>query len=287
MTTLLRLNVNFRPSFAKQRGIFVTNRLLNVRIRRVRRLVTRVRDFTRVNSTVSRPIHACSDNVRVHLTFDITATHHPSVLVISRTLSINSTCFRRGDFSHVHGFHGTNAALLVISRSHSTVRSVYSATVLLRNKHVTVHNGPRRIVSCCGTVLTRHRNRAIHRRVLTGNRIRAVSNANRTKVLDIHLLSTRNHSIRITRINRPVILRIRTRIHRSVRQLVLKFVVGSHLNRTVCNVGARHLSGTVASLATNRHIAFQFTFSVHLNGNGCSVTLDLSQLSSRLSHGFR
>lgn len=125
------------------------NRVLNLAGRRVRRGCSRVMSFTSVNSCVGRPIGACSDKVFIELTFTIRTRVGTGVIVLSRTLTINSIFFGRGYCTHLSRLQTSKTTVLLISRSVSSVVRFYDSTVLLSQKRRGFVNPSSRTTGCC------------------------------------------------------------------------------------------------------------------------------------------
>lgn len=152
VTPLLRLNTNFSPGCSNGRGVFLCNTVLNCSERCVRSGCSRVIRFSRLNGFVGIPLGGCSSNVGTELNFSVTATIRPSILVLSRILSMNSTGFHAGDLGGIRSVFRGNMAILFISRDVSRIGTVYSATVLLSRNGVVTRNSISAISGVCSRV---------------------------------------------------------------------------------------------------------------------------------------
>lgn len=146
----VRLNINFGPRLANQRGICLGKTLLNFAERRISTVCSSVIRFTRLSRFVSRGLGGCSSNVRIHLTFSITVGTRKSVLILSRILTINSRTFRQGYGSCFARVGGSPAgAIVLIARSVDTIGQCYAHTVFVRSNIITTVNSHRAITRGC------------------------------------------------------------------------------------------------------------------------------------------
>lgn len=150
VTSLLRINANFRPRVAKQRGVCVGNSVVKVAGTRVAHGLSRVITFTNIRGCVSAPMGHCSSNVAIQLKFTVTTRLRPRVLIISRILTINSTRFRGGTVNGVRSISGKRKqAILFIDRGVTTMEDLYAGKVYLRGNATICRKAIRSTVSCC------------------------------------------------------------------------------------------------------------------------------------------
>lgn len=149
ITTLLRLATNFSVRVANERGVCLGNCILNLRSDCVGRVRRGVVSFTRLKSCVSRPMEACSDNVGVHLNFTVGIGVRPSILIISRTLSINSTAFGGGYGGGVGRVVRDNMAMLCMDRGTTSIGRVYTHSVFLGGKAIVFSKPASRALEIC------------------------------------------------------------------------------------------------------------------------------------------
>lgn len=141
VSAMLSLGAGFQPDLTGADNIFLNGIYLGHRRDEIEAKFDEIVEFAEIGEFIDVPVRTYSSGMKARLAFSIAASIQPEILIVDELLGVGDIKFREKSTRRMKEMMAESKALVVVSHSMSTIRSLCSRVVWL-DKGSLVANGP-------------------------------------------------------------------------------------------------------------------------------------------------
>jgi ABC-type polysaccharide/polyol phosphate transport system ATPase subunit len=141
VSALLTLGAGFQGELTGGDNIFINGVFLGLRLEEVKVRYQEIVDFSGLQEVIDMPLRTYSSGMRARLAFSIAAAVEPEILIVDELMGVGDRRFREKSTERMKEMVARSRALIVVSHSMDTIRSLCSHVILLSHGRLTAQ-GP-------------------------------------------------------------------------------------------------------------------------------------------------
>lgn len=141
VSALLSIGVGFQADLTGRDNIFLNGIFLGYTRNEIRGRFEEIVEFSELKEVIDLPVRTYSSGMRARLAFSIAASIKPEILIIDEVMGVGDRNFTRKSTARMKEMISESKALVVVSHSMHTIRSLCSRVIWL-DHGMLVANGP-------------------------------------------------------------------------------------------------------------------------------------------------
>ena len=141
VSALLALGAVFQADLTGRDNIFLNGIYLGYTMAQIRGKYREILEFSELEEFIDLPVRTYSSGMRARLAFSIAASIRPEIMIIDELMGVGDIKFRQKSTAKMKELMSESKAMVVVSHSMSTIRSLCSRAVWL-DKGKMVAEGP-------------------------------------------------------------------------------------------------------------------------------------------------
>lgn len=133
VAALLELGAGFNPEFTGRENVFLSGAVLGINKVEMEKRFDEVVSFADVGEFIEQPVKTYSSGMMMRLAFAVNTCVDPEILIVDEALSVGDAPFQAKCFRRLRKLIDEGTTLLFVSHDISTVRSICSRALWLKN----------------------------------------------------------------------------------------------------------------------------------------------------------
>jgi len=131
ISALLTLGAGFQQDLTGRDNIFLSGIYLGHRMEDIRGRFNEIVAFSELEEAIDLPVRTYSTGMRARLAFSIAASIQPEILILDELMGVGDLKFQKKSAARMKELIAASKALVVVSHSMSTIRSLCTRAVWL------------------------------------------------------------------------------------------------------------------------------------------------------------
>ena len=133
LASLLEVGTGFHPDLSGRENIFLNGAILGMSKREINTKLEEIVEFSGVKKYIDTPVKRYSSGMQVRLAFAVAAHLEPDIMIVDEVLAVGDAEFQEKCIGKMKTVSGEGRTVLFVSHSMSTIRSLCSRGILLKN----------------------------------------------------------------------------------------------------------------------------------------------------------
>ena len=136
VAALLELGSGFNPEFTGRENVYLNASMLGLVQKEIDAKFDEISDFADIGDFLEQPIKTYSSGMLMRLAFAVNTCINPEILIVDEALSVGDAPFQSKCFKRLRQLIEDGTSILFVSHDISTVRSICSRALWLKNGRV-------------------------------------------------------------------------------------------------------------------------------------------------------
>jgi len=136
VAALLELGSGFNPEFTGRENVFLNTSVLGLSTAETDQRFDEIADFADIGEFIDQPVKTYSSGMLMRLAFAVNTCVEPDILIVDEALGVGDAPFQSKCFKRLRNLINLGTTVLFVSHDISTVRSVCSRALWLKQGHV-------------------------------------------------------------------------------------------------------------------------------------------------------
>ena len=136
VSALLKLGAGFQNDLTGRDNIFLNGVFLGLHLEEIHGRDREIVDFAGLEEVIDLPLRTYSSGMRARLAFSIASAIQPEILIVDELMGVGDRGFMQKSTDRMKEMIARSRALVVVSHTMDTIRSLCSHAVLLRKGQV-------------------------------------------------------------------------------------------------------------------------------------------------------
>lgn len=133
VAALLELGSGFNPEFTGRENVYLSASMLGLRHEEIEAKFDEIAGFADIGAFLDQPVKIYSSGMLMRLAFAVNTCINPEVLIVDEALSVGDAPFQSKCFKRLRQLIDNGTSVLFVSHDISTVRSICSRALWLKN----------------------------------------------------------------------------------------------------------------------------------------------------------
>ena len=135
VAALLELGSGFNPEFTGRENVYLSASMLGLRHEEIEDKFDEIAAFADIGDFLEQPVKIYSSGMLMRLAFAVNTCINPEVLIVDEALGVGDAPFQSKCFKRLRQLIDDGTSVLFVSHDISTVRSICSRALWLKNGH--------------------------------------------------------------------------------------------------------------------------------------------------------
>jgi lipopolysaccharide transport system ATP-binding protein len=135
VAALLELGSGFNPEFTGRENVYLSASMLGLRHEEIDAKFDEIAAFADIGAFLDQPVKIYSSGMLMRLAFAVNTCVNPQILIVDEALSVGDAPFQAKCFKRLRQLIDSGTSVLFVSHDISTVRSICSRALWLKNGH--------------------------------------------------------------------------------------------------------------------------------------------------------
>ena len=135
VAALLELGSGFNPEFTGRENVYLSASMLGLHHEEIEDKFDEIAAFADIGDFLDQPVKIYSSGMLMRLAFAVNTCINPEVLIVDEALSVGDAPFQSKCFKRLRQLIADGTSVLFVSHDISTVRSICSRALWLKNGH--------------------------------------------------------------------------------------------------------------------------------------------------------
>jgi ABC-type polysaccharide/polyol phosphate transport system ATPase subunit len=149
VSAILELGTGFNAEFSGRENIYLGGLCLGMARKEIDAKIDSIIDFSELRDFIDQPFKTYSSGMKCRLTFAVSISVDPDILIIDEALSVGDAKFQRKCFNKIEDFRRLGKTILFVSHDQNVLTSFCSRAMLLEGGRIITDDQP-------GTVVKRY-----------------------------------------------------------------------------------------------------------------------------------
>jgi len=227
-----------------------------------------------------------SSGMQMRLAFSVATAHRPDVLIIDEALSVGDTYFQHKSFDRIRVFRELGTTLLIVSHDKAAIQAVCDRAILLNNGEIALEGAPETVMDYYNALLSAREAVRIDQEKDSSGRIQTRSGTAAVKTESVQLLDENDTALEQAKVGQQVTLRVITKVHTDVDQLVMGYVIKDRLGQTIYGTNSFYLKQTLQHLKAGELVTFNASFAANLGECSYSISIALHESDTHIGQNY-
>lgn len=286
VAALLELGIGFHPDFTGRQNVYMAAQLLGFSGAEIERLMPDIEAFAEIGDYIDEPVRVYSSGMQMRLAFSVATAHRPDVLIIDEALSVGDAYFQHKSFDRIRVFRDLGTTLLIVSHDKAAIQAVCDRAILLNNGEIALEGAPEAVMDYYNALLSAREAVRIDQAKDSSGRIQTRSGTAAVKTESVHLLDENDAALEQVKVGQQVTLRVITKVHTDVDQLVMGYVIKDRLGQTIYGTNSFYLKQTLQHLKAGELVTFNASFAANLGEGSYSISIALHESDTHIGQNY-
>ncbi|MDO9023590.1 ABC transporter ATP-binding protein [Zwartia sp.] len=286
VAALLELGIGFHPDFTGRQNVYMAAQLLGFSGAEIERLMPDIEAFAEIGDYIDEPVRVYSSGMQMRLAFSVATAHRPDVLIIDEALSVGDAYFQHKSFDRIRVFRELGTTLLIVSHDKAAIQAVCDRAILLNNGEIALEGAPEAVMDYYNALLSAREAVRIDQAKDSSGRIQTRSGTAAVKTESVQLLDENDTALEQVKVGQQVTLRVITKVHTDVDQLVMGYVIKDRLGQTIYGTNSFYLKQTLQHLKAGELVTFNASFAANLGEGSYSISIALHESDTHIGQNY-
>ncbi|HXS75137.1 MAG TPA: ABC transporter ATP-binding protein [Terracidiphilus sp.] len=147
VSAILELGTGFNPEFSGRENIYFGGLCLGMTRKQIDSRIDSIIDFSELRDFIDQPFKTYSSGMKCRLTFAVSISVNPEILIIDEALSVGDAKFQRKCFNKIEDFRRCGKTILFVSHDQNVLTSFCSRAMLLEKGRIIADDKPATVVN--------------------------------------------------------------------------------------------------------------------------------------------
>lgn len=286
VAALLELGMGFHPDFTGRQNTFMAGQLLGMSIEEISNLMPEIEAFAEIGDYMDQPVRVYSSGMQMRVAFSVATARRPDVLIIDEALSVGDAYFQHKSFERIRQFRKQGTTLLIVSHDRWAIQSICDKAILLSGGHLAKEGAPEEVMDYYNALMAESENSTITQIKTETGRTQTISGTGEARIEQIGLYNAQGEQLTLVDVGELVELRIQVRIHASIPQLVLGYMIKDRFGQPMFGTNTWHTEQIVGGCEKNDLVEYSIQFPMNLGTGSYSIAIALTETQSHVSRNF-
>ena len=286
VAALLELGIGFHPDFTGRQNVHMAGQLLGFSAVDIEHLMPEIEAFAEIGDYLDEPVRVYSSGMQMRLAFSVATARRPDVLIIDEALSVGDAYFQHKSFDRIRAFRELGTTLLIVSHDKAAIQAVCDRAILLNNGEIALEGAPEEVMDYYNALLSDREALRINQATASDDRIQTRSGTAAVTTESVQLLDENDTALEQVNVGQRVTLRVTTKVHADVEQLVMGYVIKDRLGQTIYGTNSFYLKQTLHHLKTNECVTFNANFAANLGEGSYSISIALHESDTHIGQNY-
>lgn len=286
VAALLELGMGFHPDFTGRQNTFMAGQLLGMSIEEISNLMPEIEAFAEIGDYMDQPVRVYSSGMQMRVAFSVATARRPDVLIIDEALSVGDAYFQHKSFERIRQFRKQGTTLLIVSHDRWAIQSICDKAILLSGGHLAKEGAPEEVMDYYNALMAESENSTITQIKTENGRTQTISGTGEARIEQIGLYNAQGEQLTLVDVGELVELRIQVRIHTSIPQLVLGYMIKDRFGQPMFGTNTWHTEQIVGGCEKNDLVEYSIQFPMNLGTGSYSIAIALTETQSHVSRNF-
>lgn len=286
VAALLELGMGFHPDFTGRQNTFMAGQLLGMSIEEISNLMPEIEAFAEIGDYMDQPVRVYSSGMQMRVAFSVATARRPDVLIIDEALSVGDAYFQHKSFERIRQFRKQGTTLLIVSHDRWAIQSICDKAILLSGGHLAKEGAPEEVMDYYNALMAESENSTITQIKTENGRTQTISGTGEARIEQIGLYNAQGEQLTLVDVGELVELRIQVRIHASIPQLVLGYMIKDRFGQPMFGTNTWHTEQIVGGCEKNDLVEYSIQFPMNLGTGSYSIAIALTETQSHVSRNF-
>lgn len=286
VAALLELGMGFHPDFTGRQNTFMAGQLLGMSIEEISNLMPEIEAFAEIGDYMDQPVRVYSSGMQMRVAFSVATARRPDVLIIDEALSVGDAYFQHKSFERIRQFRKQGTTLLIVSHDRWAIQSICDKAILLSGGQLAKEGAPEEVMDYYNALMAESENSTITQIKTEDGRTQTISGTGEARIEQIGLYNAQGEQLTLVDVGELVELRIQVRIHASIPQLVLGYMIKDRFGQPMFGTNTWHTEQIVGGCEKNDLVEYSIQFPMNLGTGSYSIAIALTETQSHVSRNF-
>lgn len=286
VSALLELGIGFHPYLTGRQNAFMAGSLIGLTRDDVARLMPEIEAFAEIGEYIDQPVRVYSSGMQARLAFSVATAVRPDVLIVDEVLSVGDAYFQHKSFERIRQFRKQGTTLLIVSHDRWAIQSICDRAILLAGGSLAKEGTPEEVMDYYNALIAERENPTVTQIKIENGRTQTISGTGEAQVEQIGLYNSQGEQVELVDVGEFVELRIQVRIHTSIPQLVLGYMIKDRLGQPMFGTNTWHTDQIVEGCKKNDLVKYSIRFHMNLGSGSYSISTALTETLSHVTRNF-
>lgn len=289
VAAILELGMGFNADLTGRENVRHVAGLMGHSLQEIEEAMPAIEGFAEVGEYFDQPIRTYSSGMQMRVAFAVVTAWRPDVLIIDEALSVGDSYFQHKSFDRIRQFKQEGSALLFVSHSMDSVRTLCDRAILLVNGSVLKDGLPDEVADYYNALVAERENNklTLEQKRNKDGWLLTRSGTGEVVVTDIGLFDADAGSeVRLARVGQRLVIRLSAQVRKDVSKLVLGYMVRDKLGHVVWGTNTWHTRQILEDLHAGDAVEYEFPFECALGPGSYSVSPALVSTDTHLVDNY-
>jgi lipopolysaccharide transport system ATP-binding protein len=275
IAAILELGMGFNPDYTGRQNVFHALGLMGHQHAEIAATLDDIAGFSELGTYFDQPLRVYSSGMHMRLAFSVATAFRPDILIVDEALSVGDAYFQHKSFDRIKAFQKEGTTLILVSHDRMALLSLCDRAILLHNGAVAKDGDPEAVLDYYNALLSDASDASIETRELSDGRIQTSSGSKKVTIEAVSLVNARGDSVDTLDVGESVTIRVRTRVHQPVDNLVLGYSIKDRFGQTLYGTNTHYTAQSLEHVLPGDVFDFSIAFEAHFGEGSYSVALAL------------
>jgi lipopolysaccharide transport system ATP-binding protein len=266
IASLLEVGTGFNSELTGRENIFLNGSILGMKSKAIEKKFNEIVDFSGIEKFIDTPVKRYSSGMYVRLAFAVAAHIDADIMILDEILAVGDAEFQKkclGKMDDVAKNYGRT--ILFVSHNISQVKNLCRTGILL-------DNGKVNLIGNINEVANRYFKHNMNNNIIDMTNSKPAYYSGSLDIINLELVNSINNEFAVN-FDDPMIMKIRYKINREVKNMFFSITFSSMEMVTLCNIPS-YTSGMINKLpgiyecsVKINHLFRAGTYSIHIGAD--------------------
>ena len=286
ISAILELGMGFNPEFTGRQNVRHAAGLFGFSPDQINAAMPDIEAFAEIGKYFDEPVRTYSSGMQVRVAFAVATAWRPEILIVDEALSVGDAYFQHKSFAKIREFRKLGTTLLMVSHDRNAIQTLCDRALLLEKGMVIKDGGPEEVFDFYNALIAEKDNSTVKVRKLDEGRAQTTSGTGEARVEEILLYNSKGEVVEHVGVGEAVELRIKVKVHRSVKTLVLGYSIKDRLGQVMYGTNTWHTGQVIQKARQGDEYLFVLSFPANLGVGSYSVQTALVDRDTHLTANY-
>lgn len=282
VASLLELGSGFDPNFTGRENVFLNASILGLSREEIEDRMKLILDFAEIGDFIDRPVKSYSSGMTLRLAFSVITQVSADILIIDEALAVGDAIFVQKCMKFIRDFK-KKGTLILVSHDFAALQSLCSECIWLSEGKIKSSGSTSEVLNQFHSFILTERNKQLFKSKSIRN-ASTISQNEAIEILDVKLRTINGKDIIDVKGDESVVLCVRFKSSKSIRNLILGFIVRNRLGLDLFSHRVE-LSGTKKMVLDDKNDNYYVNFEFDMPRLAKGVYMIYSAIAEKSSSG--